>query len=505
MITNAFQYHEKTSYDRRNMTGHFMDWANQPTVFKSYPGITVDELPREIQFPETPLSTLLRQEAPECAASRPLSRTDLSRTLLLTYSLTAKARHPGGDFYYRSAASAGALYPTEIYVDSRGVDGVADGLYHFSIAHHGLVLLRSGEAAAVLSDATRVPDTATPALTFFFSAIFFRSAWKYRDRAHRYHLLDTGHVIEHLFLALKSSGLPLSLSYDFDDHEINHLLGLDPSKEVCLAITQVPQVSPAPLTAANDIPALPAHMKSAGRVSQKEVDYPAIREIHAAGIETVPAKAPMREMTKEIGVSPESWVRIDPPTVWPHDMPFHETVFRRRSRRNFVGRTLPADSMQAILESLCIGDSKGDSATSGCHPFICTGFITNRVEGFDPGFYLLDSVSASYGFIASGIPMEKMAHICLDQMWLSNAGIHVLFMANLRMLDQAWGARGYRYAMMSAGRLGERLYLTAEALGLGACGIGALYDDEAAETLGLNSESRLLYLLAVGTVKAKAL
>ena len=76
-------------------------------------------------------------------------------------------------------------------------------------------------------------------------------------------------------------------------------------------------------------------------------------------------------------------------------------------------------------------------------------------------------------------------------------------MTNLQTLDQTWGARGYRYAMMAAGRMGERLYLAAEAMGLGACGIGALYDYEAAEALGLNNESRLLYLVAVGTVKAK--
>jgi nitroreductase len=63
------------------------------------------------------------------------------------------------------------------------------------------------------------------------------------------------------------------------------------------------------------------------------------------------------------------------------------------------------------------------------------------------------------------------------------------------------GARGYRYAMFTAGRLGERLYLVATALGLGCCSIGALYDWEATELLGLNDASRLLYRVAVGPVK----
>ena len=94
-----------------------------------------------------------------------------------------------------------------------------------------------------------------------------------------------------------------------------------------------------------------------------------------------------------------------------------------------------------------------------------------------------------------------MAGICLDQRWLANAGALFLFMANLKALDDSCGARGYRYAMMEAGKLGQRLYLGSTALGLGCCGIGAFYDNEARSLLDLNDDSYLLYLVAVGNVK----
>ena len=94
-----------------------------------------------------------------------------------------------------------------------------------------------------------------------------------------------------------------------------------------------------------------------------------------------------------------------------------------------------------------------------------------------------------------------MAWICLDQRWLTNAGVHFLFVSNLDVLDGTCGARGYRYAMLPAGRMGQRLYVAATAMGLGCCGIGALYDGEAAALLGLNEASVLLYLVAVGAVK----
>jgi nitroreductase len=104
--------------------------------------------------------------------------------------------------------------------------------------------------------------------------------------------------------------------------------------------------------------------------------------------------------------------------------------------------------------------------------------------------------------VTSGLFTDQMARICLDQAWLAGAAVHFLFMADLKVLDQMWGPRGYRYAMMTAGRLGQRVYLATTAMGLGCCGIGAFYDMEAANLLGLNKESRLLYLVAAGPVKS---
>lgn len=56
--------------------------------------------------------------------------------------------------------------------------------------------------------------------------------------------------------------------------------------------------------------------------------------------------------------------------------------------------------------------------------------------------------------------------------------------------------------MITSGKLGQMIYLGATALGIGCCGIGALYDDEAKALLGLNKESRLLYLVASGPVRS---
>ena len=146
MTLSAVQYHRETSYRRDRMGGPSLDWANQPNVYKTYPGIEPIPLPREPALLEVPLLELFGQ-SPAAVPKPELTAEDLSAILLLTHSLTAKARHPGGDFYYRATASAGALYPTEIYAALTAVQGLEDGLYHFSIARQGFPCSAPGRSS----------------------------------------------------------------------------------------------------------------------------------------------------------------------------------------------------------------------------------------------------------------------------------------------------------------------------------------------------------------------
>jgi SagB-type dehydrogenase family enzyme len=488
----AFHYHLRTSYERDKIPPHYLDWDNQPSVFKEYPGIDPIPLPRNIQHNRADLWHLLRNgRAPEPAA---MDVEELSRILLLTYSLTGRARQAGGDFYFRSAASAGALYPTEIYAAVMEVAGVEPGLYHFSVAQHGLSPLRSGDLTQPVHRSTRYAAVDTPVLTFFLSAIYFRSSWKYRERAYRYHLMDTGHVAENMALALRSAGTNPILSYDFDDPEVNRLLGLDPTREVCIAVCHVPGEREPADPSVSDLEELPRVYQSSSQVALRETDYRALHEIHAAGnlIAQPPDKG---EDLCRLGMAPAEWIPLPVPSVRPQTTPYPDMVFERRSQRNFIPRPLPNSHLLVLLDGVCRDTTGKDHST------ICAGFLSGSVEELDPGFYLLDTTKRSMGRAEKGHFMDRMTRVCLGQQWLANAALHFLFMIDLESLEERWGARGYRYAMLSAGRLGERLYLMATALGLGCCGIGAFYDGEAAELLGFNDSSRLLYLVAVGSVK----
>jgi SagB-type dehydrogenase family enzyme len=488
MKQTAGLYHEKTSYDRSKMGGHFLDWENQPEVFKRYDGRETVAMPREMPLPHEDFFALYEAPQENRLTHEVFDLEMLSRILLLTYTLTSQARHANGTFYYRSAASAGALYPTEIYVVSNGVTDLDPGLYHFSILDHSLVKLRDGH----FSDGTP--------FTFFLTAIFSRSAWKYANRSYRYHLLDTGHVLENLDLAFKALGLTSENTFDFDDQAVNQLLGLDEDREAALAICRVKGKFDSPLKPFENraIEDLPETVKRASRVSPREVVVPEVLAVHTSGYGIMSDKTDLN-VCNDLGIVPKS--RVSVPSVSMSDpvLSYPEAVFRRRSSRNFVAETLPVSYLRTLQNVINASDCGGMDRYARS---ICTGILTSGVQSIEDGFYLMDENIGGLGMVTPGTLTGTMSHICLDQDWMGSASLHFVFMSNMALLEEVWGPRGYRYAMLTAGLMGERLYLAASALGLGCCGIGAFYDGEASRLLGLNESSRVLYVVSVGILKS---
>ena len=117
----AFKYHGDTGYERNKIGGHPLDWRNQPDVYKNYPGQDYVPLPENRSMERKRLSEILKGNEKN-HSGRSLNIDELSLILQLTYGITAKAIHSGEPFFYRSAASAGALYPIEIYTANKRDD-----------------------------------------------------------------------------------------------------------------------------------------------------------------------------------------------------------------------------------------------------------------------------------------------------------------------------------------------------------------------------------------------
>lgn len=478
----AFGYHRSVSYDRRRMEGYSLDWATQPRTGKDYPGLPRIPLPDRFGFPGVTLERAL--EGPAAGAPQRLTRERLARILFCAYGATARSRHPGGEFLYRSAPSAGALYPVEIYLalaePQAGECGLEPGLYHYPSPEHGLTRLRSGGIGPGQS-------------LFFLTAITFRSAWKYRARAFRYCGLDTGHAAENLVLALRAEGYDPAFAEDLPGPKADAFLGLDPAREWSLLALSLggPEEKAGPALP-EPTPEEREKLAPAGRVSDGEKTYPELEKIRAlAGLPRT--RAAENAEAPGLGLEPGEWAELPLPDETgsdPEDS-LGKRLVLRRSKRNFVRTPFPAGEMARLARMMRLETDL---------PFR-VGMLLGGVEGIADGFYLLDRAARRMAFVRSGDLCREMAEGCLDQAWLGQAAVHFLFLADLAGLDRSGGPRAYKEALILAGRLGQRAYLGAARSGLGCCGVGAFYDDECRELLGLSRDSRMLYLVAAGPIK----
>jgi len=500
MPHTAASYHHATSYDRYAMTPHSLDWKNQPAPYKHYPAIESIALPEVTDLYEISLLDVFQRGAQK-EADRAFDLETLSRVLMLASGLTAKARQPGGEFYFRSAPSAGALYPNELYLLWPGTTELAAGLYHYGVHNRQLFPLRIGRGA-LEAFAEGGGGGAAGLPLFIVSGIFFRSAWKYRSRAYRYVLMDAGHLLENLRLAVSAAGFVPELALDFDDAKLDDFLGVDRRREAALGWIGTKEGGAGSAAARAEAAALPSGAAEASRVAEKEVVYEEILDIHRSGgrLPEHPDEPP--DPAGALGLAPGEWqpvtalagaAEIEKAPI----RNYTEAVIRRRSRRNFVPRSIEKASFAYLLSLLCQTGAKSELYSQA----VACGCLVGQVEGLEPGFYLLDRTSERLAQVMRGDYRREMAAICLNQAWLAGAAVHFVFLSPLALVDQAWGARGYRYAMISAGRLGHAVYLGATALGLGCCGIGAFFDGEARSMLGFNQDSALLYLLASGVCK----
>lgn len=137
--------------------------------------------------------------------------------------------HPDG---LRTAPSAGALYPLELYLVAGQVDGLAPGIYHYEPRRHQLTLTESGDHRKVLAHAAYGQSWMEGAAVMMaFTAAYQRTSRKYGQRGERYVHIEVGHAVENLFLQAEAMGLGSVVVGAFDDEEIARHLRLPPATE----------------------------------------------------------------------------------------------------------------------------------------------------------------------------------------------------------------------------------------------------------------------------------
>lgn len=150
----------------------------------------------------------------------PLNLEDVTHLLWAAQGITSAQGQ-------RTAPSAGALYPLEVYLIAGHVLGLDQGIYHYVPAEHALTKKRAGDVRAKISAAALGQESARDApAVIAITAVVSRTQTKYRERAERYVDLEAGHAAQNVFLLAVERGLGAVVFGAFNDDDLAEALQL---------------------------------------------------------------------------------------------------------------------------------------------------------------------------------------------------------------------------------------------------------------------------------------
>jgi SagB-type dehydrogenase family enzyme len=120
----------------------------------------------------------------------------------------------------RTAPSAGALYPIEVYV------ATSDGLRRYVPQDHGSVEVVDEDRRQRIAEATGQETPSTAPVLVVITGVVSRTAAKYGDRAERYVQLEAGHACQNLLLEATSLGLAAVPIGAFSDDAVRGAIGV---------------------------------------------------------------------------------------------------------------------------------------------------------------------------------------------------------------------------------------------------------------------------------------
>lgn len=150
----------------------------------------------------------------------PLSLTHLSQVLWAAQGIT-------GDYGFRTAPSAGALYPLETYIVVSTVDSLVPGVYRYIPDAHALEMVKSEDVRSLLADAALNQSCVRNCdAVLVFAAVFERVTRVYGDRGMMYVFMEAGHASQNVYLQCVSLGLGTVAVGAFDDSLVSTVLEL---------------------------------------------------------------------------------------------------------------------------------------------------------------------------------------------------------------------------------------------------------------------------------------
>ncbi len=416
--------HEATkhSYLSVQIDPNYVDAATQPSAFKVYP-----KFYRRVKLNlNNPVHSFIS----------------------LTSAITLEKAYKDGVDKLRVNPSAGALYPTEVYIQIRGIQGILNGIYHLEVENNCLTLIY--ELIDDGLDSYIIPTKSINGFIFFISCVYYRSSWKYKNRSIRYCWLDSGHHLGAIAASAYIHDKEIQLVFDFDKLALNADLGFE-NKEFITACVIV------------------------GEVQEKQVRRLRLKVPFVCGTDYFEANQFIEAGYQITALQQSRQQQLVHPQFHFDKEKFLQTVWNRRSIRRFQKQLISQENYLHILQHL-----QQPIPTENFEEIEIYS-VVHRVEGMLPGLY------KGMHLIKAGNFSEKTGYLCINQA-IARDGAVTLFFVSAYI--------NYQTAMQIAGFLGQRVYLASNFWGVSCSGIGAYYDDETQEFLETNKD--ILYAMAIG-------
>jgi SagB-type dehydrogenase family enzyme len=216
---------------------------NPPLQVPPPEGVPLIDLPspEEIDLGDMPLrEAIRRRQSYRTYKQQPLSLAELSFLLWATQGV--KGLVQGGAVVRRTVPSAGSRHPFETYLLVQRVDGLQTGIYRYLSIEHQLCLLRSDPDLPVHSSSACANFAGEAAVVFAWTALPYRTEWRYGALAPKLIALDAGHLCQNLYLAVAAIGAGACAVAAYSQDEMDTLLGVDQVDEFTIYCAPVGKV-----------------------------------------------------------------------------------------------------------------------------------------------------------------------------------------------------------------------------------------------------------------------
>ncbi len=183
--------------------------------------VTIELPPAQLKGGGTLAAALQARRSVREYSKAPLTLAEVAQLAWAAQGITNKKRG------LRTAPSAGALYPLELYLIASRVKGLNPGLYYYRPAQRTLALVSGQNPQRELAGAAlNQKPLLKAAAIFVIAGVKERTAYKYGKRAERYVYIEAGHAGQNLLLQATALGLGSVIIGAFHDGPVGSVLGL---------------------------------------------------------------------------------------------------------------------------------------------------------------------------------------------------------------------------------------------------------------------------------------